>query len=164
VTSTPLAPRDGLVDNAGALEIVEANPGSRWGPVLDIRRRVFAEEQGLVDLGIADREDETSLNLLALLDGSPAGVGRLSPPGATRPAYLSWIATVPEFRGRGIASAIVERLLAAADRRGYPEVHLAAQAHAIGLYERFGFEPRGAVYVVRGIPHQTMARRLKRSL
>ncbi|MGE3796192.1 MAG: GNAT family N-acetyltransferase, partial [Thermomicrobiales bacterium] len=78
-----------------------------------------------------------------------------------RSAYLSWIATLPEYRGRGIATKLVERLVATSDSRGYPELQLASQAQAVGLYAQFGFERLGRPYVVRGIPHQAMARSLR---
>ncbi len=145
-------------DDARDLVIEPADTPERWNDVLFIRKRVFAEEQGLVDLGISDSDDQTSLVLVALLDGRAVSTGRLSSPLPGRAAYLSWIATLPDCRGQGVASCLVERLVAAADERQYGEVQLAAQVHAIGLYARFGFKPLGRPYVVRGIPHQTMVR------
>ena len=81
----------------------------------------------------------------------------------SRPGYLSWIATLPEFRGKRIGGAVVRYLVQAADERAYSELHLSSQAHAIQLYERYGFVPRGSLYVVRGIQHQTMIRRPRES-
>jgi [ribosomal protein S18]-alanine N-acetyltransferase len=56
------------------------------------------------------------------------------------------IAVVPEFRRRGIAKSLLERLFeatAADPRRGYTLEVRVSNADAIRLYERLGFEARG---------------------
>ena len=56
------------------------------------------------------------------------------------------IAVVPEFRRRGIARSLLERLFevtAADPRRGYTLEVRVSNADAIRLYERLGFEARG---------------------
>jgi [ribosomal protein S18]-alanine N-acetyltransferase len=56
------------------------------------------------------------------------------------------IAVVPEFRRRGIARSLLERLfeITATDpRRGYTLEVRVSNAEAIRLYERLGFEARG---------------------
>lgn len=138
--------------------VVPADTPERWEGVLHIRQRVFAEEQSLVDLGITDADDPASLTLVGLAADRPVSTGRLTPAQSGRAAYLSWIATLPEYRGRGYGSSVVEQLVAAADARGYQELQLAAQAHAVSLYMRFGFARLGQPYVVRGISHQAMYR------
>jgi GNAT superfamily N-acetyltransferase len=55
--------------------------------------------------------------------------------------YLFSIYTEPEYRGRGIATRIVQTLVATADARGYPRVELFATEAGRGLYERLGFRP-----------------------
>lgn len=144
--------------NEVEVRIVPADSPQLWEGVLQIRQRVFAEEQALVDLGTTDADDPTSLTLVAMLGDVAVSTGRLSPPIPNRSAYLSWIATLPRYRGEGYASLIVERLIAAADSSGYPELQLAAQTHAMSLYTRFGFARLGQPYVVRGILHQAMVR------
>lgn len=126
--------------------------------VYELRSRVFREEQHLADLPMTDPDETRSLTLLADIDGESIGTGRLTPPSPERMAYLSWIATRKEFRRRGIGSAIVERLLEAADEAEYPLTLLSAQTHAIGFYREFGYKSFGTVFTVRGIPHQSMSR------
>ncbi|MEW5988852.1 MAG: GNAT family N-acetyltransferase, partial [Chloroflexota bacterium] len=48
---------------------------------------------------------------------------------------LASIAVVPEWRGRGVARAIIEHLMARAD----PPLWLMCNSKLIPLYERFGF-------------------------
>ena len=126
--------------------------------VYDLRSQIFRIEQRLADLPMTDPDEQRSLTLMAELDGYLIGTGRLSPPGGQRLAYLSWIATHREYRKRGVGSAIVEGLVAAADEAEYPMTLLSAQTHAIHFYREFGYKPFGNVFTVRGIPHQSMSR------
>ncbi len=126
--------------------------------VYDLRSLVFREEQRLADLPMTDPDEQKSLTLLAELDGRLIGTGRLTPPGAQRLAYLSWIATHRDVRRHGVGSAIVQALVDAADEADYPMTLLSAQTHAIHFYRGFGYKPFGAVFTVRGIPHQSMSR------
>jgi predicted GNAT family N-acyltransferase len=140
------------------LVILPADTRERWLAVQDIRRAVFRDEQRLVGMEVTDADDALGVVLVAFIGNAPVATGRLTPPRDHRSAYLSWIATLPDFRGRGFASAIVERLLAIADERGYGALQLSAQIPAIPLYDRFGFVVTGQQFDVRGIPHRAMVR------
>src|SRR5262245_51770620 len=52
------------------------------------------------------------------------------------------IAVVPNMRGRGIGSQLLDRLLARARQEGYPALSLSVEKDnpSIALYERHGFE------------------------
>ena len=141
-----------------AVQIRTAHSERDFRGVFELRSQVFREEQRLADLPMTDPDEQRSLTLLAELDGQLIGTGRLTPPGAQRLAYLSWIATHRDFRKRGVGSAIVEELVAAADEAEYPMTLLSAQTHAIHFYREFGYKPFGNVFTVRGIPHQSMSR------
>jgi predicted GNAT family N-acyltransferase len=131
---------------------------------LEIRRRVFAEEQHVADLRVADPDDARSLIALASIRlddgrGWPVATGRLTPSTvAGGQALIAWVATIPEARGRGAGGEVMRFLLAAADRSGAREVALAAQIPAEAFYRRLGFVPAGPIYDVRGIPHRRMTR------
>ncbi len=141
-----------------AVQIRTAHSERDFRAVYDLRALVFREEQRLADLPMTDPDERRSLTLLAEIDGQPIGTGRLTPPGGQRLAYLSWIATHRDFRKRGVGSAIVDELVAAADEAEYPMTLLSAQTHAIHFYREFGYKPFGVVFTVRGIPHQSMSR------
>jgi len=150
------------------IEVVSvASPEERLA-ALEIRRRVFAEEQGVTDLRVADPDDDRSIIALASFkkpwtdrdEPWAVSTGRLtlsSQMGGQ--ALIAWVATLPEARGRGAGGAVMRFLLNAADRRGALEVALAAQLPAEDFYRRLGFSPAGPVYDVRGIPHRRMVRR-----
>jgi predicted GNAT family N-acyltransferase len=134
---------------------------------LDIRRRVFAEEQHVVDLRVSDPDDSRSIIALARVmtdEGLvPASTGRLTlSPLTGGPALVAWVATLPEWRGHGIGHEVMEFLLHEAEKAGTQQVVLAAQAHAESFYRRLGFTPSGPLYDVRGIPHLRMTWQKKR--
>ncbi|HLL51416.1 MAG TPA: GNAT family N-acetyltransferase, partial [Thermomicrobiales bacterium] len=144
-----------------------ASPGERLA-ALEIRRRVFAEEQGVADLRVADPDDDRSVIALATfnqtwadrIEARPVSTGRLTLPSQKGgQALIAWVATLPEARSRGVGGQVMRFLLDAADRAGAREVALAAQLPAENFYRRLGFSPAGPVYDVRGIPHRRMIRR-----
>ncbi len=57
----------------------------------------------------------------------------------TTPYILSMF-TEPKARGRGVASALVERMISWARAERYPRVVLHASRMGRGVYERLGFE------------------------
>ncbi|MFL5802756.1 MAG: GNAT family N-acetyltransferase [Roseiflexaceae bacterium] len=75
--------------------------------------------------------------LLALLDGEPAGLGGAIDYGPF--AYIGLMAVHPALQHRGIATAILERLLAWIDARGCPVALLDASPAGAPLYEKFRF-------------------------
>lgn len=121
-----------------------------------IRTVVFVEEQRVPPEIELDEMDAASLHALAFFGDRAVGTGRLLPDG-----HIGRMAVLREARSQGVGSAILERLVAEAGRRGLQEAVLSAQTHALRFYHRHGFTPVGAVYVEAGIPHQEMRRVLK---
>jgi predicted GNAT family N-acyltransferase len=141
-------------------EIRFARTPAEFTAIVELRRRVFLHEQAIVDGQVTDAEDAHAIQVLAVAADGAIGTGRLSPPAIGRPeAHIAWVATLPAYRGRGVGTAIMRALLAAADEAGIAVVTLSAQTHALAFYRRLGFVPYGQRFVVRGIEHQHMARR-----
>ena len=117
-----------------------------------IREQVFVEEQG-VPLELEwDGLDPRCLHLLAEdAGGNPIGTGRLLPDG-----HIGRMAVLAPWRGRGVGTALLRRLMEEGRKLGYPELVLNAQVSAISFYERAGFEVEGPVFDDAGIPHRRM--------
>src|SRR5215475_9007664 len=81
--------------------------------------------------------------LLAMLDGQPAGMGGATDFGSF--AYIGLMAVYPELQRRGIASAIMERLLSWIAVRGCATALLDASSAGERLYEKLGFVDRDKV-------------------
>lgn len=119
-----------------------------------VRDEVFVGEQGVpVDLE-HDAMDPLCAHVIArLLDGTPIGTGRLTPD-----RHIGRMAVRAPWRGRGVGDALLLALVEEARKRGWADVHLNAQASAIGFYERHGFRPEGERFMEAGIEHQAMSR------
>jgi ribosomal protein S18 acetylase RimI-like enzyme len=81
--------------------------------------------------------DPCSWHLVALSDGLVVGYARLLAEGDW--GHVRQVAVYPEYRGRGIGTALVSHLLELAREQGLPRVYLNARLAAVGLYERAGF-------------------------
>lgn len=141
-----------------------------FAEVVRVRTRVFGDEQGLVGPDAVDDDDAHSLHAMGEVEHGEryilVATGRLTLASTVdlfgRPrAQIAWVATLPEWRGRGIASAVMRFLLDEADAMGSPSVLVSAQVHAMGLYRRLGFEPSGRRFESGGITHQLMVRPLR---
>ncbi len=122
---------------------------------LALRRRVFIEEQGVSEADEVDGLDPVALHLLAMQDATPVGTARILLDGAV--GKIGRVCVLEEARGLGLGAALIRA--AVAELRAMPGVakaKLGAQVHALGFYERLGFEPVGPVYMDAGIPHRDM--------
>jgi predicted GNAT family N-acyltransferase len=136
------------------VEIRSARDDER-AAALELRRRVFCEEQGVPEREELDGRDADGLHLVAV-DGEGAVLAtcRLLFAGST--VQFSRLAVERAARRRGLASA----LLAAAEREtraaGARRMVLHAQTYALDLYSAHGWQTRGKKFVEAGIEHIAM--------
>ncbi len=122
-----------------------------------IRYAVFCEEQNVplsLELDSYDACDSTHYVLVT--DGDRAvATGRLI---VTEKGYkLGRIATLREYRGRGLGAAVVAALCREAADCGALSVYLEAQLHAIPFYEKCGFRvASNEIIMDAGIAHKMM--------
>ena len=118
----------------------------------EIRTTVFVDEQGVPAELEWDEWDEKCTHALArATTGEAIGTGRLLPDG-----HIGRMAVVMHWRRKGVGSAILDTLIAAAIDAGHACVALHAQTHALAFYARFGFEVESDVFMEAGIPHRSM--------
>ena len=129
----------------------EEEPGIRA-----VRETVFMAEQGVPEELEWDGLDHEAVHVVARdHSGGVIGTGRLLASG-----QIGRMAVLPEWRGRGVGTALLRCLLDEARRRGLQRVFLHAQTRALPFYVRHGFTPEGGVFLDAGIPHQAMTYRL----
>lgn len=87
-------------------------------------------------LGTFDEAEQVAV--LARVDGEAAGVATGLIAGATVGVYN--VATLAEFRGRGVGSATTSAVLSESRRRGCSHAILHTSPMGRGVYERLGFE------------------------
>ena len=125
--------------------------------IRDVRRQVFILEQSVPAEIEWDGQDDDCLHVVAETPNRDAiGTGRLHPSGK-----IGRMAVLRPWRGSGVGSAMLERLLGYALNRGIDEVFLHAQSYVMSFYERAGFEAEGDEFMEAGIPHRLMKRRTR---
>jgi len=122
-----------------------------------IREKVFIQEQHVPAELEWDGLDASCHHALALsANGDAIGCGRITPDG-----HIGRVAVLPEWRGKRIGTAILEILVDYARSQNYTKVELNAQVQAIDLYNKFGFESNGKVFMDANIPHIKMTLQIK---
>jgi len=122
-----------------------------------IRETVFVKEQQVPVELEWDEFDNDCLHLLAIdTSGRPIGTARLLSDG-----HIGRMAVLKEWRGKGVGSAMLRRLLEEAKKRHIRQVVLNAQTVAAGFYRKFGFQVEGEEFIDAGIPHVKMIREMQ---
>jgi YbgC/YbaW family acyl-CoA thioester hydrolase len=125
-----------------------------------IRDAVFVREQAIPAPLAHDADDVQALHAVAFNRlGQALATGRLlaDGPGVARIGRMAVLAGV---RGAGVGRPLLEALQDAARQRGATQVHLNAQASAVGFYARAGFSAVGPAFTEAGVAHQAMVREL----
>ncbi|MFF5531050.1 GNAT family N-acetyltransferase [Streptomyces cinerochromogenes] len=134
-----------------------------------VRKEVFVVEQGVAEDIEYDAHDAVAVHVLAVrADGVPLGTGRLlhgeaaaaKTGGDPAVGSLGRLAVSRQARGLGVGAALVRAIEDAARARGLTAVDLHAQTHALGFYERLGYEAYGPEFPDAGLPHRAMRRSL----
>jgi glucose-6-phosphate 1-epimerase len=119
-----------------------------------IRRQVFVIEQQVDEALEWDGQDESANHLLALSEeGIAIGCARLLADG-----HLGRMAVLADQRRRGVGSALLNAAIKWAEALAMRELWLDAQTHAIGFYQRHGWQTEGEIFIDAGIPHRRMRR------
>lgn len=118
-----------------------------------VRETVFVREQGVpLDMEL-DEFDAVSRHVLARgPNGEPIGTGRLLPDG-----HIGRMSVLPEWRGKGVGTALLSHLIEDARQQGMNRLVLNAQTSARDFYRHFDFEAEGDEFIEAGIPHVRMA-------
>ncbi|MEM9859612.1 MAG: GNAT family N-acetyltransferase [Bacteroidota bacterium] len=125
-----------------------------------IREKVYIVEQQIARKDEFDEFDKISEHFLAYFKDIPAGTCRYRL--TDNAVKLERFATLAAYRGKGIASALMERMIAhiRVSCSKKTKLYLNAQLTAMPLYSKFDFCPEGAVFMECGIEHQKMSRLL----
>ena len=79
---------------------------------------------------------------------------RLPCSGSTLLSACPWV--LAPWRGRGVGTALLGKLIELARERRLRRVVLNAQTHAMAFYRRQGFYAEGEEFMDAGIPHRAM--------
>jgi len=137
------------------IKIKKAETEKELADALEIRRKVFIEEQKVsLELEI-DGKDKEADHFLAYSGDNPVGTFRIRYL-SNKLAKIERMAVVFESRGRGIGGQLMETAISYLQKKGIKEMVLHAQEHARTFYEKFGFEQEGGTFEDANIPHVEM--------
>ena len=127
--------------------------------ILKARTEIFVVEQNCIYNDLDDR-DGLSLHVFMRDEKGIAAYLRVLPRGVyDENVRIGRVITVR--RGVGLGKKLVEAGLdVARERLNAETVTISAQTHAIGFYEKCGFETISEVYMEEDIPHVKMIRKL----
>ena len=135
-----------------------ASTGGEVTDALALRERIFCGEQGVSFEADQDGRDREATHIVAIEEGAVIGTCRLLFRGEV--ARLGRLAVEQTRRGDGVAAAILLEADRVSTEAGARTIALHAQTYAQTLYERAGYEERGARFVEEGIEHVAMEKRL----
>jgi predicted GNAT family N-acyltransferase len=134
------------------IEVIKVDNETELAKVYKIRTTVFVEEQNCPP-ELEWENEEVSTHFLATSNQIPAGACRWR---QTEKGYkLERFAVLPEFRGKGVASKMVQTVI-----NDLPEsatyIYLHAQVSAMPLYLKANFVAEGEMFEEAGIQHYKM--------
>jgi len=124
--------------------------------LMQLRTRVFVEEQKVSAALEIDGKDIECQHVKAIVDGLVIGTGRLLPNG-----FIGRMCVLAEYRNRNIGTMMLENLVQQALDRGHQKVLLNAQSYIIPFYQKFGFRIDSDEFIEADIPHRRMILNLK---
>ena len=140
------------------MEVREVLTDDELAAALELRERVFCEEQGVSFEADRDGRDPEATHIVAVDGGRVIGTCRLLFRGGV--ARLGRLVVEPDRRGDGVAGAILREADRIARAAGADAISLHAQTYAKDLYLREGYDVRGATFVEEGIEHVSMEKPL----
>ena len=124
-----------------------------------IRQKVFVEEQHVDRDEEYDEHETTAKHYLVFVDEQAAATSRWRH--TTNGIKLERFAVLPEFRNKGVGTALVKAVLA--DVIPFEKlIYLHAQVAAMNVYARNGFVAEGELFYEANIPHYKMIYSLSR--
>ncbi|MGA1866024.1 MAG: GNAT family N-acetyltransferase [Thermoplasmatota archaeon] len=126
----------------------------KMGLEMEIRRKVFIEEQNVDPAVEYDDHESDSVQYILTRNGSPIGCARYRWVGNS--IKLERFALLKEERGKGLGRFIMDRMLEEVLPLEPETVYLHSQTAVAGFYNKCGFNPCSAVFREADIDHVRM--------
>lgn len=117
-----------------------------------LRQEVFVREQNVPLAEEHDADDLTARHLVAIAGGDVVGTLRI----ITLPEHvkIGRVVVRRDWRGQGIARAMMLRAMELVRADGHNRFYLAAQSDKLGFYQKLGFTAFGDEFDDGGMPHR----------
>ena len=121
------------------LEIKIVSSDADYAKAMEVRQRVFVEEQGISRPKEFDGNDHSATHILALADGKPVGTMRIR--------YFNGfvkferMCVLPDFRKTDVSEQIMQKGMRFCAEKGYDKVYGVCKKELLPRWKRNGFEP-----------------------
>jgi len=122
---------------------------------LDIRKRVFVEEQGISETLEIDGNDSSALHMIVKNGDIAVGTARVRFL-SKQQAKMERMAILKSSRGSGIGKGIIAFLEEELKKRGIEQIVLHSQYYVIDFYKKCGYKETGLPFLDADIKHITM--------
>lgn len=138
-----------------SIEVKKIDTELEYQQILKIRKKVFIDEQGVPASLEIDENESDAIYFLAKIENQAVSTGRIRSINNT--VKFERIATLPEFRGLGIATKLMNCMQSYA-KESYPNSILImyAQESAVSFYKKMGWKEEGDTFLEADIVHQKM--------
>jgi predicted GNAT family N-acyltransferase len=144
---------------ADTVEFRPAHNDEEIEAAMELRRRVFFDEQGVSPEADFDGLDPEATHIVALRRGAVVATCRLRFPRGL--CKLERMAVEQNLRRTGIGTGLIAEAEREAAREGATEVLLNAQRRVEEFYAACGYAAEGDTFLEEGIPHVQMRKRLE---
>lgn len=126
---------------------------------LNIRYKVFVEEQKVPAEVEADELEDKSHHLVLYENQTPLGTARIYHRGDG--IYkIQRVAILKNYRGQGIGAQLMKECELQIKKLHGTQITLGAQLQALPFYEKLGYTAEGQEFIDAGIPHREMIKNL----
>lgn len=137
------------------IKIIEVNSQEQFEKCLEIRSKVFIEEQNVAfDLEI-DGLDPEALHLLVYCDDVACATLRVLFPNKDT-AHIGRVCVLKEYRRHHLGSKMMMYLENILKENKIKHMELGAQCYIVSFYEKLGFKAEGEVFLDADIEHIMM--------
>ena len=137
------------------MKVIHVVTEEQYALCLEIRRKVFIEEQGVPEDIEVDAFEQVAENFLLFVEERPVATGRFRVKGNS--LKFERLATLIEARGKGYGKTLMlEMQQYACEKDPHFLLIMHAQISAVPFYKKLGWKERGEVFQEADIDHQVM--------
>lgn len=126
--------------------------------VIDLRRKVFCNEQGFSKELIHDDKDQHGLVLVATNEGKVIASSRIC--FEENISKFEFIVVENNFRRQGLGTNLIDKMTQISREKMMVSCKLKGQSRLTQFYESNGFSREGSSFTIEGVDHHWFLRRL----
>ena len=125
---------------------------------LDLRIKVFVEEQGFVDE--VDEADDYAIHQVMYENEKPIATCRFFLKEDNETYMFGRLCVLKEYRGKSLGREMLKRVEEIVKEKGGKAIILHSQYHAKGFYEKCGYTQYGEIDYEQNKPHAWMRKEI----